>query len=172
MKKIAFIIAHKEFRDEEYFITKEVLENNDVIVDTYSDEKGLAIGRFGGEVTVNHVMEDIDVNKYDGLVFAGGSGALECLDYEVSYGLINSFINNGKVVAAICISPVILAHAGVLSGKKATVWSSSMDKTAIKELGKVGAIYSDEPVIVDGKIITGRDYEASALFGSTIAGLR
>lgn len=169
MKKVAFVIANKDFRDEEYFITKEALQQNGVKVDTYSNKKGLAIGRFGGEVKVDRDIEEIKEEEYDGLVFAGGSGASNYLDNEISYGLINRFFNSSKIVAAICIAPVILANSGALKGKKAVVWSSTMDKSAIGIIEKGGAKYIDEPVVKDGNIITGRDYEASNSFGGIIA---
>ncbi|MDD4409263.1 MAG: DJ-1/PfpI family protein [Candidatus Pacebacteria bacterium] len=166
--KIAFIIANKDFRDEEYFITKEVLENHGIKVDTYSNAIGLALGRFGGEVKVREVVESIDVDDYSGIVFIGGSGALKRLDNDISYGLISRFNEEGKVIGAICISPVILANSGILEGKKATVWYSDMDKGAIKILGRRGAEFIDEPVVSDCNIITARDFEASSSFGSAI----
>ena len=53
MKKIAIIIAEKNFRDEEFFETKSILEKQDCKLSVFSNKKGLAIGSFGGEVMVN-----------------------------------------------------------------------------------------------------------------------
>ncbi|NIM98828.1 MAG: hypothetical protein GTO24_12350, partial [candidate division Zixibacteria bacterium] len=72
----------------------------------------------------------------------------------------------GGLVASICISPVVLAKAGLLRGKKATVFRTT---TTINELEKGGALISDAPVVVDGKIITGRGPEAAREFGLKIA---
>lgn len=44
MKKVAIIIASENFRDEEYFITKEVLERRGISVKTVCD-KAKAIGK-------------------------------------------------------------------------------------------------------------------------------
>jgi len=77
-------------------------------------------------------------------------------------------ISQNKVLASICISPVILAKAGVLKGKKATVWSSPMDRGPVKILQNNGAIYEDKPVVVDGKIITGNGPGAAEEFGQAI----
>lgn len=171
MKKVAFIIASKEFRDEEYFITKEELEKLEIRVDTFSDTKGMALGRFGGEVSIDKEIEDVDVGKYDGIVFIGGSGALKCLNNQSSYDLIDAFSDSDKVVGAICISPVILARTGILEGKKATVWSSNLDKSAIKIIKENGGEYQDLPVVIDGNIITARDFEASREFAQAIFSL-
>jgi protease I len=169
MEKIAFIISSRDFRDEEYFITKEVLENKGFKVDTYSDKVGLAIGKFGGEVGIDKDMGEISVDSYVALVIVGGSGALEHLDGALLHEIVAGFDKSGKIVAAICISPVILANSGIMEGKKSTVWSSPIDKSAIGIIEKSGAVYVDESVVVDGNIITGRDYLSSTAFGEAIA---
>ena len=71
-------------------------------------------------------------------------------------------------MAAICIAPEILAKAGVLKEKKATVWSSSIDQGPVEFLENEGAEHVEEPVVVDGKIITGNGPEAATEFGQKI----
>jgi protease I len=118
MKKIAIIIAYKDFRDEEYFQTKEILENNGFKTKTFSNEKGIAVGKFGGEVNIEKTIEDLDIDEFDTIIFVGGSGAVQFLDNEISYNLINKAYNSNKLIAAICIAPVILAKAKILITKK------------------------------------------------------
>jgi len=170
-KKIAIIIAYKDFRDEEYFIPKEVLENAGAEIKTASTKKGTAIGADGGEVEIDLLVSEINPADFDAIVFIGGPGALKYLDNEDSYQLAKETISQNKVLAAICISPVILAKAGVLEGKKATVWSSPMDRGPVKILENNGAIYQDESVVVDEKIITGNGPAAAEEFGETIIGV-
>jgi len=74
----------------------------------------------------------------------------------------------GKVLAAICIAPGILAAAGVLNNKKVTVWSSAMDKSFIRILEKSGAKYLDKSVVSDGKIITASGPDAAQEFAQAI----
>ncbi|MFA5009083.1 MAG: DJ-1/PfpI family protein [Candidatus Paceibacterota bacterium] len=170
MKKAAIVIAFKEFRDEEYFYPKEILESNGIKIDTFSNESGLAIGRFGGEAKSKN-LDDLDINDYDAIIFVGGSGAIRFLDNEKSYDLIKKAENKNKIIAAICIAPIILAKAGVLKNKKAVAWSSSLDKSSIEIIKKNQGIYEENQVVVDGNIITGKDYEAAKLFGQTISSL-
>lgn len=165
--KVSIIIASKDFRDEEYFITKEILESKEIIVKTFSDKKE-AIGKFGGEAKVDNLIENLKVNDFDAIVFVGGSGAIELLDNDVSYNICKSSIEEGKILAAICISPVILAKSGVLKNKKATVWSSSLDKSAIKILKDNGVLYEKGPVIVDQNIITGENAESVEEFSNAL----
>ena len=170
-KKIAIIIAFNNFRDEEYFIPKQVLEMEGNQVITVSSQLGKAVGTYGGEVTVDMTLEDIKVNKLDAIIFAGGSGALTYLENEVCWKIAKDAISENKVLGAICIGPAILAKAGVLSGKKATVWSSPMDKSAVKILEQNKAVYDKGPVTQDGNIVTANGPEASRKFGETIANI-
>jgi len=153
-KKIAMIIAFKDFRDEEYFTPRNIFDDAELGVKVVSDELGIAQGADGGEVKVDIELKDLNVADFDAIVFVGGPGALTHLDNEYSYRVAKDAINQNKVLAAICISPVILAKAGVLQGRKATVWIGPLDKSAAKILEENGAIYQGEGVVQDGGIIT------------------
>ena len=52
-KKIAIVIAFREFRDVEYFIPGNILTGAGAKITAVSSQKGLAIGADGGEVQVN-----------------------------------------------------------------------------------------------------------------------
>jgi len=171
MKKVVFIIAFRDFKDEEYFQPKEILEGAGVEIKTASAEKGIATGAEGGEAEIDFLVSEINPTDYDAVVFIGGPGALKYLDNDVSYELAKKTIAAGKILAAICISPVILAKAGVLKNKKATVWSSPLDKNPVKILKENGAVYEDKPVVLDGKILTANGPSAAAEFGGKLIDL-
>jgi protease I len=169
--KALLIIAHKDFRDEEYFIPKQILEAKGIETKTTSNERGTAIGRFGGEADVDFLLEEINVNNFDAIVFVGGSGAKTYLDNETSYDIARKVVKNNKILAAICIAPTILANAGVLNGKECTVWSSNMDKSGIEEIKKGGGKYTGKSVAIDKNIITSENADFADEFGNAIARL-
>lgn len=171
MKKVVFIIAFRDFKDEEYFVPKEILENNGLEIKTASTEKGVALGAAGGEATVDFLVSEIISNDFDSFVFVGGPGVLKYLDNEISYHLVQEVVAQNKILGAICISPVILAKAGVLKNKKATVWSSPLDRNPVKILKENGAIYQDKPVVLDGKILTANGPYAAVEFGEKLVEL-
>jgi len=129
---------------------------------------GTAIGADGGEVEVDFLLENLKVADFDAIIFVGGPGCLENLDNENSYKITKDAVLQDKVLASICISPVILAKAGVLKGKKATVWNSPFDKSPIKILEENGATYEERTVVRDGKIITANGPDAAEEFGQKI----
>ncbi len=167
--KVAIIIADQDFQDQEYMQTKNVLELKGIKTKTVSFKKGKAIGKFGNEVKINFTTEELDVLEFDAIIFIGGPGAGAYIENEMCHTIARDAVENNKVLAAICIAPAILAKAGVLKGKIATVWSSSMDKSAIKILKENGALYKDDSVVCDGNIITANGPESSYNFGLKIS---
>ena len=167
-KKIAMIIAFRDFRDEEYFVPKDILEKAGVEIKTVSTQESTAVGADGGEVEIDLLIKDLNPADFDGIIFIGGPGCLKYLDTEDSYRVAKQTLSQDKLIAAICISPVILAKAGVLEGKRATVWSGPMDREPIRILKDYGAVYHDMPVVVDGKIITGNGPAAAEEFGMKV----
>jgi protease I len=167
-KKIAMIIAQRDFRDEEYFLPREEFLRAGFEVKTVAKEKGIAIGASGGEANVDLTFGELNVDDFDAVVFVGGPGAYKYVDDPQVHQVAKSAKEKEKVLAAICIAPTILARAGVLEGKKATVWSSVLDKSPIKILEEEGAIYQDRSVVQDEKIITANGPQAAKEFGQKI----
>jgi len=167
-KTAVIIIAFQGFQDFEYSETRQVLEDAGIETIVASSLKGEAQGKLGQKVTVDMIVDEVVPEDFDALVFIGGPGALEYVDNLSVHQLIQQAVNKDKVLAAICIAPEILAKAGVLKEKKATVWSSSIDQSPIEFLKNEGAEYVEKPVVVDGKIVTGDGPEAATEFGQKI----
>jgi len=170
-KKVVLIIAFKDFRDEEFFTPKAILEQAGADISVASNKLGLALGSQGGEVNVDITLDALTIENFSAIVFIGGEGALSSLDNETSYNIAKKAVKENKILGAICISPVILAKSGVLKDKKATVWSSTLDKSAVKMLEANGAIFEDKNVVIDGKIITGNGPQAAQEFGEKLVAL-
>jgi len=166
-KKALMIIAPRNFRDEEFREPKAILEKEGIKVVVASTEAGTAKGMFGTQVVPNTTVDKVDPAEFDAVVVVGGGGSQTYLWNNLQVQkIVQALHRKGGIVAAICISPAVLAKAGILKGRKATVFPSA---DAISELKKAGAIVSDAPVMVDGKIITGKGPEAAREFGQKIA---
>ncbi len=165
-KKVLMVIAPDNFRDEEYFHTREVLESYGASVTTASSKTGEITGMLGGTAVADIVLSQANPSEYDAVVFVGGSGASAYFNDETALGLAQRAYEDGKVVAAICIAPNILAQAGLLEGKKATAYESVKS-----DLTEKGAVWSNESVVRDGRIITANGPAAARRFGEEIAKL-
>ncbi len=164
-KKAVLIIAHKNFRDEELFEPKSVLEKNGIDVVVASSSLDTATGMLGARVDPDIRIDDIKVEDFDGVVFIGGSGAREYWDSPTAHAIARKAMESGKVLGAICLAPVTLANAGLLSGKRSTVFNSEIETIKSK-----GAIYTGKGVEIDGDIITGEGPGAAREFGEAVAG--
>ncbi len=164
-KRVLLVIASSDFRDEEYFVTKEVIQESGVEVVTASSKLGKIKGMLGGEAESDILLSNAKVEDYDAVVFIGGSGAREYWDNQDALDILKEADNKEKVIAAICIAPVTLANSGVLKDKEATCYSS------VKEaLEKEGVKYKKESVVIDGRFITADGPTSSREFGKGIIG--
>jgi len=162
-KKALFVIAPENFRDEEFAIPKEILENSGVEVTVASKEKGIAKGMLGMEVEVDKVVYELNPKDFDIIVFVGGTGAATYFNDEKILNFVKEAYEEGKIIGAICIAPSILANAGILEGKKATAWPSERDNIESK-----GGIYTGSGVEVDGNVITANGPKSAEEFGRKI----
>jgi protease I len=162
-KKVVMIVSHRDFRDEELFKPRQILEKEGVEVTVASSDLTLAKGMLGGEEKPDMLMRDIDTAEYDAVLFVGGAGATEYWDDRKAHEIARQAQDGGKLVGAICIAPVTLANAGLLDGKKATVWKSEAGR-----LRAQGATYTGHDVEVDGRIITANGPQSAEKFGRAV----
>ena len=163
MKTVVLVIAEKIFRDEEYQVPKGILSKAGIKVVTASTTTGEATGKLGLKVRPDILVSQIDTDTLDALIFIGGGGAEQYFHDPLAHRLAREAAQKGKVYGAICIAPVVLANAGLLKGKRATVFQSGA-----KSLNNGGAIYTGGDVEVDGKLITGCGPEAANEFGERL----
>ncbi|WP_456472538.1 DJ-1/PfpI/YhbO family deglycase/protease [Methanocaldococcus sp.] len=161
--KILMVIAPEGFRDEELFEPMAVFENNGYKVDIVSTKKGLCTGMLGAKVEVNKTIDEVDPKDYKAIVIVGGVGSPKYLWHnEKLINLVKEFYRENKTVAAICLSPVVLAEAGILKDKEATVFPA---KEALEEFKKYGVKYINKGVVRVGKIVTAKSPEYARVFG-------
>ena len=162
-KKVLMVIASDQFRDEEYQQPRALLEKAGVKVTVASSSLDEATGMLGLKVKPDILLKEAKVEDYDGVVFVGGMGATEYWDNPTAHALARSAHQSGKLTSAICLAPMTLANAGLLKGKKATIW-----KDAVGDFKTKGVVYTGKPVERDGRIITGSGPEAAEEFAKAL----
>ena len=162
--KALLIIAPQNFRDEEYFHTKEELEKAGVETVTASRSTETAMGMMGGTARPDISLGEVDVNDYDAILFIGGNGSSVYFNNPAALDIAKKADAAGKIVGAICIAPSILANAGLLKNKRATSYPSEESNLRAK-----GADYTGEDLTVDGRIITADGPSSARDFGRAIA---
>ncbi len=171
MAKAVMIIAPENFRDEELFVPKKILEENGIEVVVASTKKGTCKGMLGGTVIAQATLDEIDVDNFDAVMFVGGSGTPIIRKEERALEIAKNAASKGKIVGAICWAPTTLAKAGILRGKKATVWVGpdlEYGKSTDKVLEEYGAEYVNQGVVEDGSIITADGPNSADLYARKV----
>lgn len=165
-KKVLMVIAADRFQDEEFGQPYNLLIKLGATVKLACSQKGKAKGVFGRQVTPDLLIGECKADDYDAIVFIGGPGASEYFNNPEAHALARAAAAKDKVLGAICIAPVTLANAGVLKGKKATVFPSEQD-----QLVSQGAHLAQQNVVVDGRIVTAIGPQAAREFAEALVRL-
>jgi 4-methyl-5(b-hydroxyethyl)-thiazole monophosphate biosynthesis len=160
-EKRILVFLPKGFETMEFSVFIDVLgwARNDyghnLLVDTcgFTDK---VISTFNVPVIVDKTIAEINVDEYDALAIPGGFG--EFGFYEEAYDerflkLIREFNAKGKIIASICSSAMPLGKSGVLKNRKATTYHLKNGYWQYK-LKEFGVNVVNEPIVVDGNIIT------------------
>ena len=164
-KKVLMVIASQKFRDEEYQKPRALLEAAGAAVTVASSSLNVAEGMLGLKVKPDILLADAKVEDYDAVVFIGGMGAMEYWDNPVAHALAKNAYQAGKPTSAICLAPMTLANAGLLKGRRATIWPD-----AVGDFKTKGVVYTGKAVEQDGQLITGSGPEAAEEFGKALVG--
>jgi 4-methyl-5(b-hydroxyethyl)-thiazole monophosphate biosynthesis len=126
---------------------------------------GIIEGKFGIKVVPDTTIEEVDVDAVDTVILPGGNLCYTSLgrDRKVLDSIKKAF-ERGKIVAAICGAPSVLAKAGVLKGKNATIYPGAEGELT-------GAKPSTERVVVDGTVVTSQGPGTAIEFGVTLVKL-
>merc|ERR550534_749946 len=108
-------------------------------------------GKHGYPAKSTHCIDDVTHKDLDALVIPGGWAPDYWRRDERFLKLVRDMVAQKKPVAAICHGPWLLCSADVLKGRKATCFYSIKD-----DVKNAGATYVDEPVVIDGPVITSR----------------
>lgn len=150
--KLVLAIAPDKFRDEEFEVPQKVFSEAGIETVVASTRTGTCQGMIGGMAEATAAFTDLNPDEYDGIIVVGGIGSQDHLWTDADLkGLVQECARAGKVVAAICLSPVVLARAGVLDGKNATVFRTP---ASLYEMEQGGARLVEKGVVTDGTIVT------------------
>jgi protease I len=106
----------------------------------------------GDKFKVEMNVQDARAADFDALVLPGGVANPDQLRLKPeAISFIRAFGEANKPIAAICHGPWTLIDAELVKGKHVTSWP-----TLQTDLRNAGAEWTDEQVVVDGKLVTSR----------------
>ncbi|MBH8555882.1 DJ-1/PfpI/YhbO family deglycase/protease [Nostocaceae cyanobacterium CENA357] len=103
------------------------------------------------------------VSEFDAVIIPGGMAPDKMRRNPNMVRFVQEAMQQGKWVAAVCHGPQLLIEGDLLTNKRATGFSAIR-----KDMINAGANYLDEPLVVDGNLITSREPGDLAIFTTAI----
>jgi protease I len=150
-KKIIALVDH-EFEDLELWYPIMRLQEEGAAVHLVGPKAGEKyIGKYGVPATSDYAFTDINPADYDGILVPGGWAPDKLRRYSEVIAMVTHMNEHQKPIGQICHAGWVLISAKILKGKKVTSTPGIRD-----DMENAGAIWLDEPVVVDGHLISSR----------------
>ncbi|MGB5849328.1 MAG: DJ-1/PfpI family protein [Ignavibacteriaceae bacterium] len=160
---ILIFLSANSFSEEEYLIIRKVFIKAGKRIFITSDSHSVCSGDNGLKVKADTDFYNVNDKNFSAVVLIGGKGSKDYWDNETLHKIVRNFQGAGKIVAAICSAPIILARAGLLSKIPATCWYE--DKN---ELINLGIEYKDRSIIAENAVVTADGPRSAEQFAETV----
>ncbi|WP_229429870.1 type 1 glutamine amidotransferase domain-containing protein [Massilia sp. ZL223] len=128
------------------------------------DVQGFNHDQPGDKFKVEMSVSEARPADFDALLLPGGErNPAELRKNAEAIRFIKEFGDEDKPIAAICHGPWALIEAGIAESKHLSSWPEIQD-----DLRKAGAEWTDEEVVVDGKLITSRKPDDIPAFNNAL----
>lgn len=145
-------LIHNDFEDMELWYPILRLREEGVIVHIAGEKANVTYtGKYGVPAVSDLSYSDVCSDEYDGLLVPGGWAPDKLRRCHEVLDLVRHMNEKGKPIGQICHAGWVLISAGILRDKRVTSTPGIKD-----DMINAGGIWSDEPVVVDGNIVSSR----------------
>lgn len=150
------IVSTLGFEKVELVAVRDALLAAGALVDVLAPEgptiRAFEFPEWSDEIAVDCTLARAAADDYDALYLPGGIINPDLLRMDQrAIDLIRAFARAGKPIGSMCHGPWLLISAGLVRGLRVAAWPSLKD-----DLRNAGATFVDEPVALDGMIVTAR----------------
>lgn len=150
--KTVICLLDDEFEDLElWYPVYRVREEGATVLFAGPEKNRTHIGKYGVPATADLSFDEVDGAKIDGLLVPGGWAPDKLRRYAKVLELVRELDAAGKPIGQICHAGWVLISAKILNGRKVTSTPGIRD-----DMENAGATWIDEPVVVDGHIVSAR----------------
>ncbi|HEY9634098.1 MAG TPA: DJ-1/PfpI/YhbO family deglycase/protease [Coleofasciculaceae cyanobacterium] len=163
-KRVAILID-QQFEDCEFQIPYKALKQVGARVTILGSRLNEKYQGKQGQVSIkpDGTVTEARPQDFDAVVIPGGMAPDTMRNNPNAVEFVQKALQLGKLVAAVCHGPQMLIEGDLLKGKNATGFVSIR-----KDMINAGANYLDEPLVVDGNLITSRQPGDLAIFTTAI----
>ncbi len=151
MKRVLILVesGYEEF--ELWVPYYRLLEEGIAVVCVGPKAGAVYAGKHGIEARAEIAFSQADAQDAQAVLIPGGWAPDRLQTHPEAVALVQSAHEHGVVIAAICHAGSLLVSANIVRGRRLTSYRSIRD-----DLRAAGAEWVDEPVVVDGNLITSR----------------
>ena len=163
MSKKALILTGNLVQDHEFIYPYYRVQEDGYKVDVAVRDKKQVNGIIGAKIIPTKDIPELKVEDYDLLILPGGAKAMEYMRQDMDIiKFISDFNSSGKTIASICHAAQLLISSKIVKGRKISGYYSIKD-----DINNAGAVYTDEPAVVDGNIVTTAHYKDLGIWMKT-----
>jgi protease I len=150
-KKIIQLVEH-EFEDLELWYPVLRLREEGATVHIVGPKANETYtGKYGVPIQSDYAFADIEPSDYDAILVPGGWAPDKLRRYPEVLNMVKHMHEHKKPIGQICHAGWVLISARILNGLKVTSTPGIRD-----DMENAGAIWIDEPVVIDGHLISSR----------------
>ncbi|RXT04121.1 type 1 glutamine amidotransferase domain-containing protein [Ammoniphilus sp. CFH 90114] len=150
-KKIIALVDH-EFEDLELWYPVMRLQEEGALVHLVGPKaKETYVGKYGVPAIADYSFSEINPSDYDGILVPGGWAPDKLRRYPEVLNMVKWMDQHQKPIGQICHAGWVLISAKILQGRKVTSTPGIKD-----DMENAGAIWLNEPVVVDGHVVSSR----------------
>ncbi|HEY9695093.1 MAG TPA: DJ-1/PfpI/YhbO family deglycase/protease [Oculatellaceae cyanobacterium] len=163
-KRVA-ILVEKMVEDSEFQVPHQALKQAGMEVVVLGSRMNEQYPGKQGKVSIKPDATTTEARPeyFDAVIIPGGAAPDMMRTNPNTVRFVKEAMAQGKLIAAVCHGPQVLIEADLLRGKNATGFDSIR-----KDIENAGAKYYDEPLVVDGNLITSRRPGDLAIFTTAI----
>ena len=163
MKKIAIILADG-VEETEFIAVGDVLRRLSMEV-VVTGLNGIEVkGGHGFGLKADRLLAECSPAEFDAVFLPGGmGGALAMYESEAVVEFVREMERSGRIVSAICAAPMVLGKAGLLGGKRFTMYPG-LDKYL-----PTGCRPIPDLAVRDGRTVTGKGAGTVFAFAKELA---
>lgn len=109
--------------------------------------------KLGYMIKADIAYKDVKPDQYDGLIIPGGRGPEEIRQDKDVLKIVRYFLDKKLPLGAMCHGPQVLYAAGSVKGRRIAAYHGIR-----ADIELAGAKFIDEPVEVDGALVTSRGW--------------
>jgi protease I len=109
--------------------------------------------KLGYLIKVDVAYKDVNPQEYAGLLIPGGRGPEEIRQNKDALKLVGHFLDKKLPLGAMCHGPLVLWAARPVKGRRIAAYPGIR-----ADVEQAGAAFVDEPVVVDGPLVTSRGW--------------